>query len=128
MEPVIYNPEAVESTIESMKSHLEYMGYYNSKVTSDIKVNRKRVYVDYKVKLGKQYPIDSISISVPERGPFKSDFEEDRANISIKTGDFLSENSLEAETQRGSAHFRDKGYYSFSKNNYSFEADTISVP
>lgn len=128
VEPVIYNPEAVESTIESMKSHLEYMGYYNSKVTTDIKVNRKRVYVDYKVKLGKQYPIDSISISVPERGPFKSDFEEDRANISIKTGDFLSENSLEAETQRGAAHFRDKGYYSFSKNNYSFEADTISVP
>ena len=49
-------------------------------------------------------------------------------NVSVKVGDFLAESALEDETVRGSAHFRDLGYYDFSKNNYVFVADTISVP
>lgn len=128
VEPVVYDPQAVESTIESMKSHLQYLGYYNSTVTSDIQVNKQKVYVDYKVKLGKQYTIDSLSFVLPERGPFKEDFYEDLENFTIKTGDFLSESALEEESQRGAAYFRNKGYYTFSKNYYFFEADTISTP
>lgn len=126
--PVIYDPEAVENSIESMKNHLEYLGYYNSDVVSDIKVANKKVKVDYLITLGKQYRIDSISYVLPERGPFKEDFKSDLANFSVKEGDYLSESALEAETQRGAAYFRQLGYYTFSKNYYLFEADTVSVP
>ena len=126
--PVVYSPDAVESSIESMESHLEYIGYYNSKVTSDIRVNDRKVAVNYLVHLGKQYPIDSLSYTLPERGTFPEDFMEDLPNVSVKVGDILSEARLEEETVRGTAHFRDIGYYTFSKNNYIFEADTISVP
>jgi len=126
--PVVYNPIAVESTIDNIGSHLEYIGYYNSKVTSDIRVKGRKVTVSYKVHLGKQYPIDSLSFTLPERGSFPADFEADKPNITVKVGDFLAEADLEDETVRGAAHFRDIGYYTFSKNNYIFEADTISVP
>ena len=37
-EPVVYSPNAVESTIDNIESHLEYIGYYNSKVISNIRV------------------------------------------------------------------------------------------
>ena len=126
--PVVYSPGAVESTIENMESHLEYIGYYNSKVSSDIHVNGRKVAVNYLVHLGKQYPIDSLSYTLPERGGFAGDFMEDLPNVSVKVGDILSEAQLEEETVRGTAHFRNIGYYTFSKNNYIFEADTISVP
>jgi outer membrane protein assembly factor BamA len=126
--PVIYSPSAVESTIANIESHLEYIGYYNSKVSSDIRVNGRKVAVNYLVHLGKQYPIDSLSYTLPERGTFAEDFMEDLPNVSVKVGDILSEAQLEDETVRGTAHFRDLGYFTFSKNNYIFEADTISVP
>jgi len=126
--PVIYSPYSVESTIESIENHLEYIGYYNSKVSSDIRVKGRKVAVNYLVHLGKQYPIDSLSYTLPERGTFAEDFRADLPNVSVKAGDYLSESALEDETVRGAAHFRDLGYYDFSKNNYVFEADTISVP
>ena len=126
--PVIYSPYSVESTIESIENHLEYIGYYNSKVSSDIRVKGRKVAVNYLVHLGKQYPIDSLSYTLPERGTFAEDFMEDLPNVGVKVGDYLSESALEDETVRGAAHFRDLGYYDFSKNNYVFEADTISVP
>jgi outer membrane protein assembly factor BamA len=126
--PVVYSPYAVESTIENIEKHLEYIGYYNSKVTSDIHVNGRKVAVTYLVHLGKQYLIDSLSYTLPERGPFAADFMEDLENVTVKEGDVLAEANLEDETVRGTAHFRDLGYYTFSKNNYIFEADTISVP
>ena len=126
--PVVYSPFAVESTIENIENHLEYIGYYNSKVASDIRVKGRKVAVNYLVYLGKQYPIDSLSYTLPERGTFAEDFRADLPNVGVKVGDYLSESALEDETVRGAAHFRDLGYYDFSKNNYVFEADTISVP
>ncbi len=126
--PVVYSPFAVESTIENIENHLEYIGYYNSKVASDIRVKGRKVAVNYLVHLGKQYPIDSLSYTLPERGTFAEDFMADLPNVGVKVGDYLSESALEDETVRGAAHFRDLGYYDFSKNNYVFEADTISVP
>ena len=126
--PVVYSPFAVESTIENIENHLEYIGYYNSKVNSDIRVKGRKVAVNYLVHLGKQYPIDSLSYTLPERGTFAEDFRADLPNVGVKVGDYLSESALEDETVRGAAHFRDLGYYDFSKNNYVFEADTISVP
>lgn len=126
--PVVYSPFAVESTIENIENHLEYIGYYNSKVASDIRVKGRKVAVNYLVHLGKQYPIDSLSYTLPERGTFAEDFRADLPNVGVKVGDYLSESALEDETVRGAAYFRDLGYYDFSKNNYVFEADTISVP
>ena len=126
--PVVYSPDAVEASIETMEDHLEYLGYYNSKVISDVRVDRRKVTVNYDISLGKRYVIDSLSFTLPQRGTFARDFMEDAANITVKPGDFLSEADLEEETERGAAHFRDLGYYGFSKNYYFFEADTISVP
>lgn len=126
--PVVYSPEAVESSIESIESHLEYLGYYNSKVKGVVGVDRRKVRVEYDVTLGKRYVIDSLSYTLPQRGTFKDDFMEDLQNVSVHEGDWLSEAALEQETERGAAHFRDIGYFGFTKNYYFFEADTISVP
>ena len=126
--PVVYDPDMVDSSMENMTSHLEYLGYYGSKITSEIGVRKRRVDVTYNVTLGKQYPIKDIEIILPAHGEFAADFLSDTASVTIKTGSILSESALEKETERASTAMRNMGYYTFNKNHFFFEADTLSVP
>ena len=126
--PVVYEPDMVDSSIENITNHLDYLGYYGSDVYSDINVKRRNVAVTYKVNLGKRIPIKDIEIVLPENEGFCNDFLSDSAAITVRPGDFLSEEALEKETERSSAAMRDKGYFSFNKNYYFFEADTLTFP
>lgn len=125
--PVVYDPDMVDSSIENLRNHLTYLGYYNSTVTSNIAVKKKRVDVTYNVTLGKRYPIKKISYVLPKNEEFSEIFLRDTSNLSIKAGDFLSESALQAETERSCAVLRNQGFYNFSKNYYFFEADTLDV-
>ena len=126
--PVIYDPILVDNSIESIDSHLEYLGYYGSETESVIDVKKKNVTVTYKVHLGDRIPIRDIDINLPERGEFSTAFMSDSSSLSIKPGDFLSESALETESVRSAGIMRNKGFYTFNKNHYFFEADTISYP
>ena len=126
--PVVYNPDLVNSSIENLERRLEYLGYYCSTVKADVSVKGKKVKVKYLLNLGKRYPIQDIEYILPERGDFAEDFIKDTASVTVRPGDFLSEDALEKETVRSAAHFRKVGYYGFNKNYYFFEADTLSTP
>ena len=126
--PIVYDPDLVDNSIENIDNHLEYLGYYGSHTESEIKVKKKRVEVIYKVTLGKRIPIRDLEITLPKRGEFAEAFMSDTASMMIKPGDFLSESMLESETERSAAAMRDMGFYSFNKNNFFFEADTLSYP
>ena len=126
--PVVYNPELVETSVENIENHLEYIGYYGSRVNAEIRTNRKKINVKYNVTLGKRFPIKEIRLHIPEHGEFATAFLADTSNFTVKKGDFLAESSLEAETERSSSILRNQGFYDFSKNNYFFEADTLSNP
>lgn len=125
--PVIYDSETVMDSESSIANHLEYVGYFNSKVEASVAVKKRNVFVTYNVTLGKQYPIESLTWSVPE-GEFKECFDADTNNISVKIGEPLSESALEDETVRSSKYFRDNGFFGFNKTFYTFEADTLAVP
>lgn len=126
--PVIYDAEMVEGTIGNIEDHLEYQGYYGSKVDSDIKVKKKKVYVTYNVTLGKRYPIEEISFTLPERGEFRKAFLDNTSDFTVSKGYYLSEALLEAETEKSSSHMKNLGFYDFNKNHYFFEADTLTKP
>ena len=89
--PVIYNPELVETSVENIENHLEYIGYYDSRVNAEIHTNRKKVNVKYNVTLGKRFPIMDIRLHLPEHGEFKDAFLADTCNMGIKKGDFLAD-------------------------------------
>ena len=125
--PVVYDPDLVESSIENISSHLEYLGYYNSDVKSEIHVKKRRVKVNYIVTLGKRFVIKDIGFVLPE-GEIREEFLKDTASVTVRPGDWLSEAALDAESERSSKYLRDKGFYGFSKNYYFFEADTLFHP
>ena len=123
--PIIYDPSLVDESISNISRHLEYLGYYDSDVQSEIKVKKKKVYVTYKVELGKRYVIDSLGYTLPS-GSIANDFLEASRGSLVKVGDYLSESELEAESARVSTILRNKGYYTFNKNYFFCEADTLA--
>lgn len=123
--PVVYQPSQVEASIENIQRHLEYLGYFGSQVTSDVQVKGRKVDVTYTVTPGRRFRIGEIEYSLPE-GEFRQDFLADTARITVKPGDYLSEDALEKETERAAADFRRKGYFGFTKNYFTFEADTLA--
>ncbi len=126
--PVVYNPSLVDVSIENMKDHLTYLGYYGSEIDSRISLKKRKVFVNYYVTLGRRFKISRIDYDLPQTGTFVSDFKADRRNVSVHPGDYLSESSLEAESERSSAYLRTIGYYDLTKSNYSFVADTLTEP
>lgn len=124
--PVVFDPGQVSTSEENMLNHLEYIGYYGSKVRSEVEYKGKKAYVTYYVTPGKQYRIGSIRYELPESWEFVEDFDADRRRSTIKIGQYLSESALEDETVRSAQYFRNRGYYGFNKSFYFFEADTLA--
>lgn len=125
--PVVYAPDLVESSVTNITEHLNYMGYYNSKVDTRIDVRKRRVKVSYDITLGKRFPIKEVQCSVPE-GELAVAFRADSSSVTVKAGDFLAESALEKTADQMSRYFRDKGFYGFSSNYISFVADTLTCP
>ena len=123
--PVVFDPTLMAGSRENIINHLETLGYYGSKVETDVTYKGRLAHVRYRIIPGKRYRIDEIVYEVPG-GEFGESFRADSANMTIHVGDYLSEESLEAETVRGAEVFREQGYYNFNKNHYFFEADTLT--
>ena len=124
--PVIFDESQVTASIDNIKNHLEYIGYYGSEVTGDVEYKDKKAFVTYHVKPGKQYQIRTIAYELPDDPVFREEWEMDQRRTTIKEGQILSESSLEAETVRASEFFRNRGYFGFDKSYYFCEADTLS--
>lgn len=124
--PVVFNDMQVASSCDNIAKHLDYLGYYNSTVTSKIDTVRRLVRVTYYVTPGNRCRIDSIAYKVPE-GEFKDEFLQDIRRTLVHPGDWLSEKNLEEESVRGASWFRNRGYYDLTKYNYIFEADTLGA-
>ena len=125
-QPVILDGNQVQTSVDNILHHLEYIGYYGSQVRSDVEYKGEKAYVTYFVTPGRQYKIRSIDYELPEDDEFRQEFETDLRRTTIKEGQFLSESALEAETVRQAEFFRNRGYYGFDKNFYFCEADTLS--
>ena len=125
--PVVFDPSLMEDSRENITTHLKYIGYYNSHVDTRAEIRKQQTVVDYRVTLGKMYPIKDIEYRVDDPG-LAEEIYKDTVNSLIRRGMPLSEELLERETERSAAHIRNMGYYEFTKNYYFFDADTVSAP
>ena len=128
VEPVVFNENLVRTSVDNISNHLRYLGYYGACVTADLQSEDRRMKVRYNITLGDRLRIADIRYSLPPGGEFEKEFCLDTSNVLIREGQFLSEQLLEQECTRSSEALRDRGFYSLSKNNYLFVADTLSVP
>lgn len=124
--PVVFDPALVDATIASMRSHMDYLGYYGSEVTAEIDTDDKLVTVTYRVKPGRSYTIREVNylIKNPELIPILSS---KPLEIGISSGDHLSQSLLDGESQRMATLFKNNGYFRTGKNHFFYYADTTDT-
>ena len=86
---VIHDESQVQTSADNIENHLEYIGYYGSKVTSEVEFKGQKAYVTYTVTPGKRYTIRSIDFELPQDEEFRQEFEADRPHITIQEGQYL---------------------------------------
>lgn len=123
--PVIYDSLMTARSRENLEKHLEYLGYYNSRVSYKAKTSNKKTTVTYNITPGKQYIISKIDYYVND-DLLRDYIVPDSLNSLVKTGNYLSESVLEKESNRISSMLREAGYYNFSSGYIVFDADTSS--
>ena len=128
-EPVLFDINDTEKSVDNMKIYLDSRGYFASRV--DYKVDTlsrpKRAKVTYSLKQGDPYIIDKIQYD------FKDRFLEpillpDSVNRLVHSGDIFNIAILDAERERIASMLKNRGYYNFSVNNISYIADTLKEP
>ncbi|MBO4610657.1 MAG: BamA/TamA family outer membrane protein [Bacteroidales bacterium] len=121
---VILSKRSTALSRAAIGERLTKLGYYDSAVDTTITYKGKKAKVTYKVELGKQIPIDTVIYKLPEEGEFRSDFMADSSKILVRSGDNLSEVTMEEEIARSVEALRAKGYYNIDQSQYHFLADT----
>lgn len=124
--PVVYDADLLDDSVRSMEDHLEFEGWYNSRVVPVPRIDKKKAKVEYDVSLGKRFPISDIEYRVRDTA-LATLLAADSAHFTLHRGDPLSEVKLEKESERIAQYFRDNGYWGFSKNFFFFYADTSTV-
>ena len=124
-EPVIFDNKLVSSSVENIKNHLIYQGYYNSYVTDSVITENKKTTVHYNILLGKRYTIDSTEYVIDDKTLEEYFYKDSLQNV-IERGSTLSENFLDGAAETIAGRLRDRGFFGFSKNYIFFVADTLA--
>ena len=122
--PEILDKDLLGSSISNVQRRLTYLGYYHNQVSDSIVYQGKKADVWLNINLGPQYNIRSVAYFIPD-SLMQSLCLPDTVNSLVQCGSILSEELLEKESERITAHLRNHGYYNFNKNHISFVADTL---
>jgi outer membrane protein insertion porin family len=124
----VYDSQLTKISIERIEVFLNSKGYFNSKVSSELKVlNKKRriVQANYIVKTGARHLIDSIEYNIedPELDSLISLY---RKRTPLKKG-YYDQEILKNERDYLYNVAVNKGYFEFSKQFISFEIDSTQL-
>lgn len=125
--PVIVKEEQTRKSADRLKNYYFNQGYFNTKVTYEIDtLAGKKAAVTYKVEREKPYVIDSIKtkISTPA---LDSLYQLTKENSLIKTGKQYNKADFDAERDRITSYFRNRGAYHFQQNYINYKIDTIGT-
>lgn len=124
--PVVFNEDLVPGSKKGILSHMEYLGYYDSEVEATVNQKGNKADVTYTVTPGHRFLIDSLHY-VTRDTTLRRMVQRDSATSGIKLGTYLSQKTLEEESERMASLFRNLGYYGFTKNYFFFTADTTAM-
>lgn len=124
-EPVIYNQKLTDQSAIQLQKMLINSGYLDAQVKVDTSRNdkKRKINVDYTMLPGKPHVIRHIDYQFPNDS-IKDIILSDSLNLIVTPGDNLDRNILESQRQRFTQVMRDNGYYAFSKEFITFNADT----
>ena len=125
--PVILNEDRTKKSIKRLNDYYINNGWFD--VDSDYEIHKKdnqRAEVDYFVKTGEPFIIDSISKKY-EPSVVDSIYRLIQRNSFIKQNEQYKTVNLQLERDRIASELRNKGVYHFSQDYIAFEVDTVGT-
>ncbi len=123
--PVYFYQEDVVRNARNMQKYLADIGFFHSKVSYEIRFNKKKKWADvvYKVFPSKPYRYDTVRFDVQDTTllPF---LKGQTAASMLKVGDVYNAYTMDDERDRITAMLRNDGYYYFNRNYIQFVVDT----
>lgn len=123
--PVLYDAFQAQRSKDQLQIFLKNKGYYNAVVTDSLLINqsKKKLNLMFDVKAGKPYRIRNYSYFIKDKS-LQDILLKDSTNQLLKRNDVFDLDVLNAERQRMATFLKDRGYFKFSEEFISFQADT----
>lgn len=126
--PVIFDPAKAQTGAIQLQNYYFNKGYFKatSRYELESAKNRRWVYVDYFIERGDQYFIRNYEVEIPNSkliGLYNR-FYTDQI---VQEKQAYDAALLNKERDRLTSIFKDNGFYKFSRNYITFEADTFAV-
>lgn len=123
--PVVYDSALMQASVEQLEKAMINKGFLYASVSADTIQNnkKKKIRVNYHVNSGTQFLIDSIAYLFPD-STFQNLVMADSNHFIIRPGIPLDRNKLETQREQIATLLKNKGYYGFSKEFITFNADT----
>lgn len=125
--PVIYDPALTGISANQLRKAMTNKGFLNAEVDIDTvsKAGSKKMDVTYTLRPGIPHVIQNIDLQIGD--DTIADIVNRRLQHTlIHSGDYLDLNMLEAERARITEDLRNRGYYAFTKDLITFNADTTA--
>ncbi len=124
----VYDPEKTLLVKEKIEQYLDTWGYFDKQVTvteEGLDADSIRIAVDFDIKRGTQYQIDSIQYQIPD--PKVYDLYTSKLDEAILKKGWYRQIDLTAERDRIYELMVNNGYFNFTKDLVLFEVDSVSL-
>jgi len=123
--PVIYDDFQAARSRSQLLIFLKNKGYYNAKIVDSIVIgnNKKKLNLIYNIKARQPYRVNKYFYSVKDPN-LQIVLLNDSVNKLIKSNDVFDLDVLNAERKRLALLLKNRGYYNFTEECISFQADT----
>lgn len=123
--PVIYDSTLTKSGKEQLLRAMVNKGFLEAKVTVDTIPNSRhdKMEVDYILNPGSPHVIRTIDYSFPDT-TLRNLIMRDSMRFVVRPGENLDRTILESQRELITDMMKNHGYYSFAKENITFNADT----
>lgn len=126
--PVIYDRAQADASAIQLHRALVNRGYMDAKVDYDTvaKPKKKKIDVNYSIVAGEPHRITSIEYVIPDSAIADIIVNGRPLNNTVSTGENFDRNNLDQLRSDITDRLRNHGYYSFTKDDISFLADTTA--
>lgn len=122
--PVLSQQVSPGVNAQNMQAHLENEGYFNSVVTGDTVVDKKRLKAVYRARVAQPYMIGAVGWRLDSSRLSKDILQLSTNDAHLKSGKQFNVDNIKAEEQRITQGLKEKGYYYFEPDHLLTYIDT----
>lgn len=123
--PVLYDHGLTDASVRQLRLAMVNRGFTHASVYADTASSGKRMEVAYHINAGEPHVVSSVGYSIADSTLRRIIAEHSRASL-LRPGILLDRNVLDEERTRVTRLLRNAGYYDFTRDNISYDADTVA--